>query len=69
MSCQFGKNSIICMRGNQKKFNGKVTDRQGNIWFVEISREEFDKDPEIEVFDEKGKNRKKFMKQYLTWIN
>jgi len=68
MPCYLGKNSITCYRGQQKKYNGKVKDRQGNIWFVEISKKEFDKDTEIEVFNENGKVRKKFMRQYLIWI-
>jgi len=68
MPCYLGKNSITCYREQQKKYNGKVKDRQGNIWFVEISKKEFDKDTEIEVFNENGKVRKKFMRQYLIWI-
>ena len=67
MTCVLGKNSITCYRGGQKPPKGRVRDRQGNEWFVSIDKDQFSRTPQVEVF--KGEVRKRFMKEFLTWID
>jgi hypothetical protein len=68
MTCHIKGNTITCYRGQDRLFSGQVKDRQGNIWFVKITEEQFNYRKEIEVFSEDGKIRKRYMKKFLTWI-
>lgn len=72
MPCIIGKNSITCYRGGAQPkptWTGMVQDRQDNIWFVDISKEEFDKAAKVDVFTKDGETSKKFMKEFLEWVD
>lgn len=66
MTCVLGKNSITCYRG-QTQPRGRVRDRQGNEWFVSITKDQFSRAPKVDVFKEGV--TKKFLTEFLTWIN
>ena len=66
MTCVIGKNSITCYRGGCKPTTGKVRDRQGREWGVMITKEQFDKAVSVEVRG--GSEKKKVLREYLTWI-
>lgn len=69
MTCYIRDGRITCYRGVPKEniSRSTVEDRQGNTWYVSVSKEEFYMKPIIEVFDIERKNIKKFKREFLTW--
>jgi len=68
-----GKHSITCFRGGTPLANMKmkVKDRKNNEWYCKCSEEEFNRYPDsrsVEVYDNKGRLAKKFLKGFLTIV-
>jgi hypothetical protein len=70
-----GVNSITCFRGSKsnpmKDKKIVVQDKQGNVYFSNFVKAAFGRLPDdhvVQVFDEKGKPIKKFMRSFLTYV-
>jgi hypothetical protein len=71
-----GVNSITCFRGSRNSDTMKdikivVKDKQDNVYFCKYSKAAFGRLPDdqvVQVFDEKGKPIKKFMRSFLTYV-
>ena len=73
MTCRIGKNSITCIRGssNLSRMKSVVEDTKGTQWYCEFTKEQLDMLGDmnvIDVFNDKGQFKKKFIKSYLTHI-
>src|SRR4030042_477885 len=61
MPCFFESERITCTRGSKaKKPTNKVTDRQGNTWLTEVTKENFRVREIIDVTSEDGSVKKRF---------
>lgn len=69
MPCFFEPGRITCTRGiKEKKPVNKVTDRQGNIWLTEVIKKNFRMRDAIDVTSEDGSVKKRFKREFLTWV-
>ena len=71
MGCVIGPHSITCYRsGPLKKAKIVLSDKQGNQWFCNDSKDKFDIYPDnrpVEIFTKEGIT-KKFLKGFLNFV-